>query len=168
MGSHYFVERRACLWDGLTSAHSKFCFLSMGVVHSQMMSNQFWAGGAPSALLIFCASWWINKNKIITLARCCQHLFFEGGIVPKFKETAAPPYRPQKPEQNTWLHGWQHINHQPGTSGLQLHPSAAQTLEPSQLHFRSGCDRKMGSCCLGGCTLGQRGQLHTQPYNQAL
>lgn len=169
LGSHYFIEERACVQDGLTSARSKLCFLSMDVVHSQIMSSQYWEGEAPSALLIFCTSWQINKNKIITLARCCQHLFFEMlcGIVTKFKETIAPPYRPQKPEQNTWLHGWKHINHQPGTRGLQPHPSATQALEPSQLCFRWGCDRKTGSCCLGGCAPGRRGQLHIQPYNQA-
>lgn len=54
----------------------KLRFLSMDVVHSQVMLNQHWEEGAPSTLLIFCTSWWINKTKIIMLARCCQHLFW--------------------------------------------------------------------------------------------
>lgn len=100
VGSHYFIERRAYVWDSLASARFKLCFLSVDVLHSQMMSSQYWEGRAPSSLLIFLTSWQINKNKITTLARCCQHLFLEMlcGIVTKFKETTAPPYRPQKSE----------------------------------------------------------------------
>lgn len=88
------------------------------------------------------------------------------GIVIDHRETTAPLYRPQKPEQNTRPHHWKHNNHQPGTSGLQLYPSATQALEPSQLHFRSGCDRTTDSCWLGGCAPGHSGQLHAQTCNQ--
>lgn len=87
------------------------------------------------------------------------------GIVIKHRETTSPLYRPQKPGQNTRPHHWKHNNHQPGTSGLQLYPSATQALEPSQLHFRAGCDRT-DSCWLGGCGPGHSGQLHTQTCNQ--